>query len=74
MALHLVILAYFVVMLIVVCGSGWYADRIRRSFAADSSDDSIFRCRKCSYVYTDDPDVDLSRCPQCGNSNEVFEF
>jgi rubrerythrin len=74
MPLHLVILAYFVVMLVVICGSAWYMERRRRSFAADSSDDSIFRCTKCSYVYTDDPDVDLSRCPQCGTSNEVFEF
>jgi len=74
MSLHLVIFAYFVVMLLVICGSSWYVERHRRSFEADSSDDSIFRCRKCGYVYTDDPDVDLSRCPQCGTSNEVFEF
>ncbi|MGB0582676.1 MAG: rubredoxin-like domain-containing protein [Limisphaerales bacterium] len=74
MSLQFVIFAYFVVMLIVVCGSGWYVERHRRSFEQDATDDSIFRCSGCGYVYTDDHDVDRSRCPQCGASNEVFEF
>ena len=74
MLLHLIILVYFIVMVVVICGSGWYVDRQRRAFAADSPDDNIFRCHNCRYVYTDDPDVDFSRCPQCGKNNEVFEF
>ncbi len=49
-------------------------ERRRRSFEPTPTEDHLFRCRKCSYVYTDDPDVELSRCPQCGTSNEVVEF
>lgn len=74
MSLQIVILLYFVVMLAVVCGIGWYSDRQRKRFEPEPTDDSIFRCKKCRYVYTDDHDVDLSRCPQCGASNEVFQF
>jgi len=29
---------------------------------------------KCLYVYTDDSDVDFSRCPQCGRMNNIFRF
>ena len=74
MPLHWIILLYFVAMVVVVCGSGWFVERQRRRFEMEPSDDSIFRCRKCRYVYTDDHDVDRSRCPQCGTSNEVFRF
>ena len=38
------------------------------------NEDKVFRCEECSYVYTDDPDVDRSRCPQCGRVNETFKF
>jgi DNA-directed RNA polymerase subunit RPC12/RpoP len=38
------------------------------------SDDRVFRCVKCAYVYTDDPDVDRSRCQQCGTLNEAIKF
>jgi rubrerythrin len=46
----------------------------RRRFDPHPTEDRIFRCRRCSFVYTDDPDVDLSRCPQCGEMNEEFKF
>jgi predicted Zn-ribbon and HTH transcriptional regulator len=36
--------------------------------------DNIFRCEKCSFVYTDDSDVERSRCPQCGTVNNVIKF
>jgi predicted Zn-ribbon and HTH transcriptional regulator len=36
--------------------------------------DRIFRCVKCGFVYTDDPDVDRSRCSQCGQMNDPIEF
>jgi TonB family protein len=36
--------------------------------------DRVFRCTKCGSVYTDDPDVDRSRCVQCGQLNEAIEF
>jgi DNA-directed RNA polymerase subunit RPC12/RpoP len=38
------------------------------------SSDRIFRCAKCGSVYTDDPDVDRSRCAQCGQMNDPIEF
>ena len=38
------------------------------------SEDHIFRCRRCGYVYTDDPDVERSRCIQCGQMNEAIKF
>ncbi len=50
------------------------AERRRRRFEPEPTEDTIFRCRKCTYVYTDDEDVDVSRCPQCGASNEAVEF
>ncbi|HMO64545.1 MAG TPA: hypothetical protein PKE47_04860 [Verrucomicrobiota bacterium] len=46
----------------------------RRRFEPEPTQDRIFRCRDCAFVYTDDPDVDLSRCPHCGRMNESFRF
>ena len=43
-------------------------------FGPRPSDDRVFRCVKCAYVYTDDPDVDRSRCQQCGTLNEAIKF
>lgn len=45
-----------------------------RSFGPTRSNDQVFRCGGCGYVYTDDPDVDRSRCPQCGRMNEAVRF
>jgi rubrerythrin len=46
----------------------------RRRFRATAAPDRIFRCEKCGYTYTDDPDVDLSKCPHCNAMNEPFQF
>lgn len=46
----------------------------RRRFRPGPAEDRVFRCSRCGGVYTDDPDVDLSRCPQCGLMNERFDF
>lgn len=46
----------------------------RRRFRPGPAEDRVFRCSRCASVYTDDPDVDLSRCPQCGLMNEQFDF
>lgn len=46
----------------------------RRRFRSTHAPDRIFRCEKCGYTYTDDPDVDLSKCPQCGRMNEPYQF
>ena len=51
-----------------------YSEMQRRRFRPSASEDRIFRCEKCGFVYTDDPDVDRSRCSQCGKSNEAIKF
>jgi len=51
-----------------------YYELRRKRFEPTRSEDNIFRCEKCAFVYTDDADVDRSRCPQCGKLNEVFNF
>ena len=53
--------------------AGYYEFR-RKRFEPEPSEDNIFRCEKCAFVYTDDADVDRSRCPQCGAVNTVFKF
>jgi hypothetical protein len=68
------ILAYVVVMLAGLIGVAIYSELRRRRFEPTPSEDRIFRCRRCGYVYTDDPDVDRSRCSQCGQINEAIEF
>lgn len=51
-----------------------YYEFRRKRFEPTPSADRIFRCEKCAFVYTDDPDVDRSRCPQCGTLNESINF
>jgi rubrerythrin len=51
-----------------------YYELRRKRFEPTPSQDNIFRCEKCAFVYTDDADVVRSRCPQCGTTNEVFRF
>ncbi|MCX6904465.1 MAG: hypothetical protein NTW03_13480 [Verrucomicrobia bacterium] len=68
------ILGYVAVLLAALAVLALYAERRRRRFEPAFSKDSIYRCRKCGFVYTDDPDVDRSRCPQCGKSNEAIAF
>ena len=46
----------------------------RRRFQPEPSEDHIFRCERCGFVYTDDPDVDRSRCSQCGQINDAIRF
>jgi predicted Zn-ribbon and HTH transcriptional regulator len=74
MALHNLILTYVVVMLGGLTAVAIYAEMRRRRFDPAPSEDRIFRCRRCGYVYTDDPDVDRSRCAQCGQTNEPIVF
>jgi rubrerythrin len=53
---------------------GVFDELRRKRFEPTPSEDNIFRCENCAFVYTDDADVDRSRCPQCGKLNEVFNF
>ena len=65
----------YVIGLLLAIGviASFYEQR-RRRFEPTPSEDHIFRCSKCAFVYTDDPDVDRSRCPHCGTGNEEIEF
>ncbi|HEY5481512.1 MAG TPA: hypothetical protein VIL39_08540 [Verrucomicrobiae bacterium] len=74
MSIANLILAYVIVLLAGITGVGIYSELRRRRFEPSPSEDHIFRCRRCGYVYTDDPDVDRSRCTQCGQMNKAIEF
>ena len=74
MSISNLILSYVVVLLAGIAGVGIYSEFRRRSFQPRQSNDRLFRCTKCGYVYTDDPDVDRSRCAQCGQMNDAIEF
>jgi len=65
---------YTVILLLSVAVAALYSERRRRWFGPRPSDDHVFRCVECGYVYTDDPDVDRSRCQQCGRLNEAVKF
>jgi rubrerythrin len=69
-----ILVVYIVSVLAALSGVAIYSELRRRSFGPTPTEDHIFRCEKCGYVYTDDPDVDRSRCPQCGAMNDVFSF
>ena len=45
-----------------------------RRIQSGPAQDRVFRCASCNAVYTDDPAVERSRCPQCGVTNEPFNF
>jgi rubrerythrin len=62
------------VTLAALSGLGIYAELRRRRFEPGPSEDHIFRCDRCGYVYTDDSDVDRSRCSQCGQMNDAIQF
>jgi hypothetical protein len=68
------IVIYVAALLGMLCGLGVYSEMRRRRFGPGNLPDRIFRCRNCGSVYTDDPDVDRSRCSQCGKLNEPIEF
>ena len=74
MSIANLILAYVIVLLAGLTGVGIYSELRRRRFEPSPSEDHIFRCRRCGYVYTDDPDVDRSRCTQCGQMNKAIVF
>jgi rubrerythrin len=65
---------YVIAWLTGLFGVATYYELRRKRFGPTATQDTIFRCEKCAFVYTDDPDVDRSRCPQCGTMNHVFRF
>ncbi|MCX6921877.1 MAG: hypothetical protein NT154_01470 [Verrucomicrobia bacterium] len=74
MSIQDLILTYVVVLLAALAGISIYSELRRRSFNPTQSEDRIFRCSRCGFVYTDDPDVDRSRCSQCGQTNHPIVF
>ena len=74
MSISNLIFTYLVVLLAGLTAAVLYSELRRRRFEPTPSEDRIFRCRRCGLVYTDDPDVDRSRCSQCGQTNNAIEF
>jgi rubrerythrin len=74
MSIQALIFMYTAGLLALLAVAGVYSEMRRRRFEPQPSEDSIFRCEKCGYVYTDDSDVDRSRCAQCGHMNEAIRF
>ena len=68
------IMIYVAVLLGALGVLGIYSEMRRRRFGPAYTEDRVFRCTKCGFVYTDDADVDRSRCSQCGTLNEAIEF
>jgi len=68
------IFAFLVSLLAALSVVAIYYERRRKYFEPTPSEDRIFRCEKCGFVYTDDPDVERSRCPSCGRLNGAIEF
>ncbi|MBP9902015.1 MAG: hypothetical protein IT579_09910 [Verrucomicrobia subdivision 3 bacterium] len=74
MATPSLVFAYVTLLLAALGALTLYSETRRRRFRPAASEDRIFRCEKCGLVYTDDADVDRSRCSQCGKLNEAFKF
>mgnify|MGYP003506126221 CR=1 FL=1 len=74
MSIPNLILTYVVVLMAGLTGAAIYSEFRRRRFEPSPTEDHIFRCDRCGYVYTDDPDVARSRCSQCGRMNKAIEF
>ena len=70
---HLIV-AYVALALGALSIVGIFSELRRRRFGPAHPEDRVFRCAKCGFVYTDDADVDRSRCSQCGKLNEPIEF
>jgi hypothetical protein len=68
------ITAYVVASLAALGGVAIYSDMRHRRFHPRASEDRVFRCTSCGHVYTDDSDVDRSRCAHCGKLNEAIQF
>ena len=74
MSIGALIASYVALALGVICAVGIYSEMLRRRFGPTHSEDRVFRCSKCGLVYTDDADVDRSRCSGCGKLNEPIVF
>ena len=66
--------AYVILLLGALAVFALLTELRQRRFGPTPSADRIFKCGHCNFVYTDDPDVDRSRCSQCGTLNEAIRF
>jgi len=69
-----ILVLYVALTLGALCVVGIFSELERRRFGPAHPEDRVFRCAKCGLVYTDDSDVDRSRCTQCGKLNEPIVF
>lgn len=74
MSIPALFVIYVAALLGALCVVGIFSELRRRRFGPAHPEDRIFRCQNCGCVYTDDPDVDRSRCAQCGRLNEPIVF
>jgi hypothetical protein len=74
MSIAALLVLYVALTLGALCGIGIFSEIKRRRFGPAHPEDRVFRCTKCGFVYTDDADVDRSRCTQCGKLNEPIMF
>ena len=74
MSINALLLGYVVILLATLSLIVAVSELRRRRFAPPTPQDRIFRCESCGFIYTDDPDVDRSRCSQCGTTNEPVTF
>jgi hypothetical protein len=74
MSISALLVIYVALTLGALCAVGILSEFHRRRFGPAHPEDRVFRCGKCGLVYTDDADVDWSRCTQCGKLNEPIEF
>ena len=74
MSVEGLLLAYVVVLLAALLAVALYSEHRQRRFGPTPSEDHNFRCESCGFVYTDDADVDRSRCSQCGTMNDAIKF
>ena len=74
MTADILIFAYMVSLLAAISGLAVYSEMRRKRFGPSVETDRIFRCGNCGLVYTDDADVERSRCSQCGRLNEAINF
>ncbi|HEU6449248.1 MAG TPA: hypothetical protein VFV23_12505 [Verrucomicrobiae bacterium] len=74
MNIQAMIEVYVSLALSALLGLWIFSEMRRRRFRPAHAEDRVFRCKSCGFVYTDDPDVDRSRCSQCGKLNEPIQF
>jgi hypothetical protein len=74
MPIELLVAGYVALLLGAIFALSFYYERRQKRFGPTPSADRIFRCKRCAWVYTDDADVDRSRCPHCGRLNAAIQF